>query len=93
MSTSPRKSGIQNEWITSLLFLRSEMAVSSGTTKTGTFCVDPGSSGSDQALSALLNLGYARAQAERVVAEAAEEAGADASLESLVRAALRRLAR
>jgi len=47
----------------------------------------------DQALSALLNLGYARAQAERVVAEAAEEAGADASLESLVRAALRRLAR
>lgn len=46
----------------------------------------------DQALSALLNLGYPRAQAERVLDGACEDAGAEASIEALVRAALRRLA-
>lgn len=46
-----------------------------------------------QALSALLNLGYARAQAERVVEAAAAEVGPEASLEALIREALRRLAR
>ncbi len=47
----------------------------------------------EQLLSALLNLGYPRAQAERVVDAAAAEAGDGASLESLIRVALRRLAR
>ncbi|MBW2388723.1 MAG: Holliday junction branch migration protein RuvA [Deltaproteobacteria bacterium] len=46
-----------------------------------------------QALSALLNLGYSRAQAERVVEAAAREAGEGASIEGLIRNALRRLAR
>jgi Holliday junction DNA helicase RuvA len=47
----------------------------------------------EQALSALLNLGYTRAQAQRVVEEAATEAGPGVALESLLRAALRRLSR
>jgi Holliday junction DNA helicase RuvA len=47
----------------------------------------------DQTLSALVNLGYPRSQAERVVEEAASEAGDAATLESLVRASLKRLAR
>ncbi len=47
----------------------------------------------DQALSALLNLGYPRNQAERVVDAAAGDAGEGASLEELIRHALRRLAR
>jgi Holliday junction DNA helicase RuvA len=41
------------------------------------------------ALSALLNLGYPRSQAERAVKAALESAGGGASLESLVREALR----
>ena len=47
----------------------------------------------DQALSALANLGYPRAQAERVVEAASTDAGAGASIEALIRHALRRLAR
>ncbi len=47
----------------------------------------------DQTLSALLNLGYPKAQAERVVEAAALEAGEGASIEELIRNALRRLAR
>lgn len=46
----------------------------------------------DQLLSALLNLGYPRAQSERVVDVAAEEAGEGATIETLIRLALRRLA-
>ncbi len=46
----------------------------------------------DEALSALLNLGYPRSQAERAV-DGAREGHADADLEALIRAALRRLAR
>ena len=48
---------------------------------------------SDQVLSALVNLGYSKAHAERVVAVAVEEAGEGAAIESLIRVALRRLAR
>lgn len=47
----------------------------------------------EQTLSALVNLGYPRTQAERVVEEAAADAGATATLETLVRASLKRLAR
>ena len=47
----------------------------------------------EQTLSALVNLGYPRAQAERVIEEAAAEAGTTATLETLVRASLKRLAR
>lgn len=46
----------------------------------------------DEALSALLNLGYPRAQAERTVELAVEEAGDEASIETLIRVALRGLA-
>jgi Holliday junction DNA helicase RuvA len=54
---------------------------------------DPASELQEQALSALLNLGYTRSQAERVVEEAASELGADLALESLLRCALRKLSR
>lgn len=47
----------------------------------------------EQTLSALINLGYPRAEAERVLADAAEAAGSDATLETLVRASLERLLR
>jgi Holliday junction DNA helicase RuvA len=47
----------------------------------------------EQLLSALLNLGYPRTQAERVVDSSATEAGEGASIETLIRVALRRLAR
>ncbi len=47
----------------------------------------------EQTLSALLNLGYSRTEAERVLADAADEAGTDATLETLVRSSLKRLAR
>lgn len=53
----------------------------------------PGDSAREQTLSALLNLGYSRGEAERVLDDAATEAGGDATLETLVRAALKRLAR
>jgi Holliday junction DNA helicase RuvA len=47
----------------------------------------------DQLLSALVNLGYPRSRADRVVGTAVEEAGEDATIESLIRVALRSLAR
>jgi len=47
----------------------------------------------EQVISALLNLGYPKSQAERVVEAASVEAGEAASIEELVRVALRRLAR
>ena len=50
--------------------------------------VDP----AEELLSALTNLGYQRAQAERVVEAALAEADDEASLEELIRLALRRLA-
>jgi len=46
----------------------------------------------DELLSALVNLGYPRARAERVVAAARAAAPEEASLEALIRIALRRLA-
>jgi Holliday junction DNA helicase RuvA len=45
------------------------------------------------ALSALLNLGYRRAEAEAALARAGEEHGADAALDVLIRAGLRALAK
>lgn len=47
----------------------------------------------EQALSALLNLGYAKGQAEQVLAQAEAEIEGEASIEALVRASLKRLAR
>ncbi len=46
-----------------------------------------------QALSALVNLGYPKAQAERILDDAEGEIGSGASVESYVRAALKRLGR
>lgn len=46
----------------------------------------------EELLSALVNLGYPRSQAERVVASALAEAPAGARIEALIRIALRRLA-
>lgn len=54
--------------------------------------VSPDHTAREQTLSALVNLGYPKTRAEEVIAAASEEAGVDASLEQLVRAALRRLA-
>ena len=47
----------------------------------------------EELMSALVNLGYSRGQAERVVASALAEAPAEAGLEELIRLALRHLAR
>jgi Holliday junction DNA helicase RuvA len=47
----------------------------------------------DELLSALVNLGYPRSQAERVAETSSREAGEGASIESLIRIALKRLAR
>ena len=55
--------------------------------------VSPADSAREQTLSALLNLGYSRPEAERVLTHAAEDAGSEATLESLVRASLKRLVR
>jgi len=53
----------------------------------------PGDSAREQTSSALINLGYSRAEAERVLDDAAADAGHDATLETLVRASLKRLGR
>jgi Holliday junction DNA helicase RuvA len=45
------------------------------------------------ALSALVNLGYRRAEAEAALAKASEAHGADAALDVLIRAGLKGLAR
>ena len=45
-----------------------------------------------QLLSALLNLGYPRSQAEKVADKAVREAGAEAGLEAVIRVALKHLA-
>ena len=52
-----------------------------------------GAAAHDEAVSALVNLGYPRAQAQRLVDEAFADLGAGASLESCLKAALRRSAR
>ncbi|HTR18243.1 MAG TPA: Holliday junction branch migration protein RuvA [Acetobacteraceae bacterium] len=53
----------------------------------------PGGGLAADALSALANLGYRRAEAEPVVARAVERAGDDATLDAVLRAALKDLAR
>ncbi|MEM7402605.1 MAG: RuvA C-terminal domain-containing protein [Myxococcota bacterium] len=47
----------------------------------------------EEVVSALVNLGYPRNRAERVAEAAAKEAGDGASLESLIRVALKGLAK
>jgi Holliday junction DNA helicase RuvA len=53
--------------------------------------VGPSTTSLEQAMSALLNLGYTKQQAERAVSGAAEESGDAATLEELVRGSLRML--
>jgi Holliday junction DNA helicase RuvA len=53
----------------------------------------PSTSVLEQALSALLNLGYSKPQAERALGGAAGDIGEDATLEALVRGSLRVLAK
>jgi Holliday junction DNA helicase RuvA len=50
---------------------------------------DPSTTSLGQALSALLNLGYSKQQADRALTRAAEEEGDDTTLEGLVRSSLR----
>ncbi|MBW1845180.1 MAG: Holliday junction branch migration protein RuvA [Deltaproteobacteria bacterium] len=50
---------------------------------------DPSTTSLGQALSALLNLGYSKQQADRALTRAAEEEGDDTTLEGLVRGSLR----
>jgi Holliday junction DNA helicase RuvA len=52
---------------------------------------DPSTTSLGQALSALINLGYSRQQADLAVSRAAEEEGDDTTLEGLVRGSLRML--
>ncbi len=52
---------------------------------------DPSTTSLGQALSALLNLGYSKQQADRALTGAVEEEGEDATLEGLVRGSLRML--
>ncbi len=52
---------------------------------------DPSTTSLGQALSALLNLGYSKQQADRALAGALEKEGEDATLEGLVRGSLRML--
>ena len=51
----------------------------------------PISSAQEGTLSALMNLGYSKAEAERVLCEAAGEVGSGATIEALVRASLKRI--
>jgi Holliday junction DNA helicase RuvA len=53
---------------------------------------ETGSGAAQEAVSALVNLGYGRPQAHMAVAHAAKEAGEDASVEVLIRQGLRALA-
>jgi Holliday junction DNA helicase RuvA len=70
-----------------------ELAAALGGGETGAARVDSEGEARQQALSALVNLGYRKAEAERILDEAEEEIGAGASVESYVRAALKRLGR
>jgi Holliday junction DNA helicase RuvA len=53
--------------------------------------MSPSTTSLDHAMSALLNLGYTKQQAERALQGAVEEEGDDATLENLVRGSLRML--
>jgi Holliday junction DNA helicase RuvA len=70
-----------------------ELAASLSDDGGGTAARSAGDEARGQALSALLNLGYPKAQAERTLNDAEEEIGEDGSVEAYVRAALRRLSR
>ena len=70
-----------------------ELAAAIGDASPPALGPDGGDAAREETLSALLNLGYPRADAERVLAQAAEEAGSGATLETLVRVSLRRLSR
>jgi len=68
-------------------------ALGRGIPGTGGVPVDAEEAVREQVLSALVNLGYPRQQAERSVDSAAADCGGEASVEELLRVALRGLAR
>ena len=70
-----------------------ELAASLSADASGPSKLSAGDAARGQALSALLNLGYPKSQAERILMDAEEELGEDGSVEAYVRAALRRLSR
>ena len=70
-----------------------ELSVVAGGTAAAAPTDAPGDSAREQTLSALINLGYSRTEADRVIDGAAADAGHDATLETLVRASLKRLGR
>jgi Holliday junction DNA helicase RuvA len=55
--------------------------------------VQPTTDARQQALSALINLGYPKQHAERILVDVEQEIGTDASIESYIRASLQRLSR
>ena len=71
---------------------RELVAAPAGTTGASDSEPDRNEDTQEQLLSALIHLGYPRSQAQKVAEEATEQAGAEASIESLIRVALRRLA-
>jgi Holliday junction DNA helicase RuvA len=73
--------------------LEAALALRGAAARTAAAPPSPEDSVREQTLSALVNLGYPRSHAERVIEAAAADTGSDATLETLVRAALRRLLR
>jgi Holliday junction DNA helicase RuvA len=70
-----------------------ELAALVSPAEAGTAAPDGEATAREQTLSALVNLGYPKAQAERVLVGAEEETGPGANIETLVRVSLRRLAK
>ena len=70
-----------------------ELAAVVSPAEAGTAAPDGEATVREQTLSALVNLGYPKAQAERVLVGAEEETGPGANIETLVRVSLRRLAK
>lgn len=70
-----------------------ELAAAAGEDGVPSIRVASAPSAVEEAVSALMNLGYPRPQAEKLIAQAESEAEPDGSTEDLIRAALRALAR
>lgn len=70
-----------------------ELGAAVGAVRPDEMTAGPSTTSLDQALSALLNLGYTKPQADRALAAAVDDMGDDATLEMLVRGSLRNLSR